>query len=79
MRSFTCGLSLAVLSFCLLVQTGCSEDNESAFKEQASKTGSSKGDSAKLPPAAKSQAEYGQQQEASKTSSKAAGYPGAKR
>jgi len=76
MRSFTCGLSLAVLGFCLLIQTGCSEDNENAFKEQASKTAGSKVNSAKVPPAPKTQAEYIQQQEKAKGARK--GYPGSK-
>jgi hypothetical protein len=37
MRSFTSGLSLALLSICLLELAGCGEDNEAAIKEQASK------------------------------------------
>jgi hypothetical protein len=37
MRSFTTGLSLALLSFCFLGMIGCAEDNEAAIKEQASK------------------------------------------
>ncbi len=78
MRSFTCGLSLALLSFCLLGLTGCGEDNESAFKEQASKTAGPKVDTAKIPPAPKSQADYGKQQDQMKGTLKGAGYPGAR-
>ena len=37
MRLFTSGLSLALLSSCLLGLAGCAEDNEAAIKEQASK------------------------------------------
>ena len=37
MRSFTGGLSRALLSSCLLGLAGCAEDNEAAIKEQASK------------------------------------------
>jgi hypothetical protein len=37
MRSFTIGLSLALSSLCFLGLAGCAEDNEAAFKEQASK------------------------------------------
>ncbi len=76
MRSFTCGLCLAVLVCCLLIQTGCGEDNESAFKEQASKTVSSKVNSTKVQPTPKTQAEYNQQQEKAKGPRK--GYPGSK-
>ena len=38
MKLFTCGLSVALLSFCFLGLTGCAEDNEAAINEQASKT-----------------------------------------
>ena len=37
MRLSTTGLSLALLSVCFLMLAGCSEDNEAAIKEQASK------------------------------------------
>ncbi len=37
MRLFTSGLRFALLSFCFLGLVGCAEDNEAAFKEQASK------------------------------------------
>ena len=37
MRLSTTGLSLALLSFCLLGSAGCGEDNEAAIKEQASR------------------------------------------
>ncbi len=37
MRSFTSGLSVALLSFCFLGLAGCAEDNEAAMREQASK------------------------------------------
>jgi hypothetical protein len=37
MRVFTSGLSLALLSFCLLGLAGCGEDNEAAIQEQAAK------------------------------------------
>jgi hypothetical protein len=36
MRSLTGGLSLALLSFCVLGLAGCTEDNEAAIKRQAS-------------------------------------------
>jgi hypothetical protein len=36
MKFFTTGLSLALLSFCFLELAGCAEDNEAAFKAQAS-------------------------------------------
>jgi hypothetical protein len=36
MRWFGNGLSLALLCFCLLGLAGCAEDNEAAFKKQAS-------------------------------------------
>jgi hypothetical protein len=35
MRSYTTGLSLALLSFCVLGLIGCAEDNEAAIKAQA--------------------------------------------
>ncbi len=38
MRLLTCGLSVALLSFCFLGLTGCAEDNEAAINEQAAKT-----------------------------------------
>ncbi len=38
MRLFTCGLSVALLSFCFLGLTGCGEDNEAAVNELASKS-----------------------------------------
>jgi hypothetical protein len=34
MRSYTTGLSLALLSFCVLGLIGCAEDNEAAIKQQ---------------------------------------------
>ncbi len=37
MKFFASGLSLALLSFCLLGLAGCGEDNEAAFREQAAK------------------------------------------
>jgi len=37
MRLFARGLSLALLSSCVLGLAGCGEDNEAAIKEQASK------------------------------------------
>ena len=37
MRSFTTGLTLALLSLCFLGLAGCAGDNEAAIKEQASK------------------------------------------
>jgi len=37
MRLFTSRLSLALLSVCFPGLAGCGEDNEAAFKEQASK------------------------------------------
>ena len=36
MRLLVNGLSLALLCFCLLGLAGCAEDNEAAFKKQAS-------------------------------------------
>ena len=42
MRLFTCGLSLALLSFCLLGLSGCGEDNQSEINQQASKTSGTK-------------------------------------
>ena len=42
MRLFTCGLSLALLSFCLLGLSGCGEDNQSEISKQASKTSGEK-------------------------------------
>ena len=58
MRLFTCGLSVALLSFCFLGLTGCAEDNEAAINEQASKT---KGDTIpadKVSPPVSSQKEW---------------------
>jgi hypothetical protein len=37
MRMFATGLSLALLSLCLLGIAGCAEDNEAFIKQQASK------------------------------------------
>jgi hypothetical protein len=37
MRSFTGGLKLALLGSCVLGSAGCGEDNEAAFREQASR------------------------------------------
>jgi hypothetical protein len=37
MRSFISGLALTLVGLCVLVSAGCAEDNEAAFKEQASK------------------------------------------
>jgi hypothetical protein len=37
MRLFSRGLLQALLSFCFLGPAGCGEDNEAAFREQASK------------------------------------------
>ena len=42
MRLFTCGLSLALLSSCLLGLSGCGEDNQSDINKQASKTSGEK-------------------------------------
>ncbi len=38
MRLFTCGLSVALLSFCCLGLTGCAEDNEAASNEMIAKS-----------------------------------------
>jgi len=37
MRLFTTGLSLALLSFCLLGLAGCADDNEAFIKAQAAR------------------------------------------
>ena len=37
MRSYSSGLSTALLSFCLVGLTGCAEDNEAFIKQQASR------------------------------------------
>ena len=42
MRLFTCGLSLALLSSCLLGLSGCGEDNQSDINKQAAKTSGTK-------------------------------------
>jgi len=50
MRLFTCGLSLALLSFCLLGLSGCGEDNQSELNKQASKTSGEKVELKEAPP-----------------------------
>jgi len=67
-------LSLALLSFCLLGLSGCSESNESEFNKQAAKTGGTQVENTVPPP--KNQMEYAQTQKSSQT--KASHYPGAR-
>jgi len=58
MRLFTCGLSLALLSFCLVVLSGCGEDNATAIDQQAAKTSGTKVELKDAPP--KDQREFGE-------------------
>ncbi len=58
MRLFTCGLSVALLSFCFLGLTGCAEDNEAAINEQAAKTKASDIPPDKATPPINSMEEY---------------------
>ena len=77
MRLFTYGLSLALLSFCLLGLSGCGEDNATAINEQASKTSGTKVELKEAPP--QDQRAFGERSKnagvTSPDAAKAAGYP----
>jgi hypothetical protein len=75
MRLFTRGLSLALLSSCLLGLTGCGEDNQSDFNKQAAKTA---GTQVETTPPPKDQREFGERTKSGGSQNKASGYPGAK-
>jgi hypothetical protein len=75
MKSFIRGLGLALLSFCWLGLTGCSENNESIVDQQAKKTAGAKVENFAPPP--RDQREFGERQKGG-TQNKASHYPGAK-
>jgi hypothetical protein len=75
MRVFTCGLSLALLGFCLLGLSGCGESNESEFNKQAAKTA---GTQVETTPPPKDQREFGERSKGGGSQNKASHYPGAR-
>jgi hypothetical protein len=72
MRLFSYGLSLALLSFCLLGLSGCGEDNASLVDQQASKTSGTKVEL--KTPQAQDQRQFGEQSKGG-TANPPAGYP----
>jgi hypothetical protein len=76
MRLFTCVVSLALVSFCLLGLTGCGEDNASLIDQQAWKTSGTQVET-KVPPP-NDQREFGERSKGGGTAN-GGSYPGAKR
>jgi hypothetical protein len=77
MRSFTFALRASLLSFCAAGLTGCGEDNEALSVKQGN---TASVDSSKVPPPAKSPAEYFKNNPGSggAGTDKTTGYPGRK-